>query len=179
MISKLTHNTAVVKRKVDHGANVNNADLSSKDSALHFAAHFNRPEILKMLLAKGADYTALECNRRSLAHCTARTGSPEFVKIMAEAKLERLDLGVEGCVGKTAGSYMDERIVMTDCKVGVHEEWEAFVESLPRVPPPPYEQPGNVGEESDDVAEDDAGKLIGDDWKVPGAFSAVMVQEVL
>ena len=74
--------TAVVKRLLELGANVNGVEKSSRDSAVHFSAHCDRPDILKMLLAHGADYTVLECYGRNLAHCAAKTGSTEFLKVM-------------------------------------------------------------------------------------------------
>ena len=66
--------TALVKRLLELGADVNGVNKSFCNSA-HFAAHCDRPDILKMLLAHGADYTVLECYGHNLAHCAAKNGS--------------------------------------------------------------------------------------------------------
>ena len=163
------------------GADVNAANVSSRDSALHFAAHFDRPQILKMLLEKGADYTVLECNGRSVAHCAARSGSTELVHVMKGFGMKGVDLELMDCEGRTAGEYMMEREVLADCEVGVHEAWEEFVESLKEGEGLRREERvlgARVGvaqmvEQMEDEKEDWGGK-------VPGAFPmpVVRVQEV-
>lgn len=172
--------TAMAKRLIELGANINNANISSRDSALHFAAAFDRPEILKLLLEQGADYSALDCNGRNLAHCAARAGSTELVKVMARANLKQLDLSLKDYEDKTPADYMSERIVLTDLEVGVHEAWEEFVTAFPR--PVTYlsgdgsadELPINLlGLQAED-------SKVGE-FKVPGAFPSfpvVQVQEV-
>ena len=164
--------TEVVNRLVELGANVNNANLSSRDSALHFAAAFDRPVILKLLFEKGADPGALDCNGRNVAHCAAMKGSTELIKIMTAAKLTDLDLWSTDYEGKTPGDYMSERIVLTDMEVGVHEAWEELVAALTS-PPPAYDSPvsDEISErviELVDAIEEDLEKVV---WpKVPGAF---------
>lgn len=160
--------TPVARRLVELGADINAVNKSSRDSALHFAAHFDRPEILKLLLAQNVDYTALECNGRNLAHCAARTAGAEFVKIIAGARLTGLDLELRDREGKMPGEYMESRIVMTDCEVGVHEAWEHFIASLPT-------PPSNVcAKEAKKVEKEGldsrAREECGDRWEMPGAF---------
>lgn len=172
--------TAVVKLLIDLGADVNNANLSSRDTALHFAASFDRPQILKMLLDKRADYTVLNCNGRNLAHCAARAGSTDLVKVMTGANLVGLDLALKDNDGKTPGDYMNERIVMTDLEVGVHEAWEELMASL-SLPPPVYvevdvERKGGVVVE--EVLEIDGLDLMPECVKVPGAFPIETVTEI-
>lgn len=154
--------TGVVKRLIELGANVNRANKSSRDSAIHFAAHCDRADILEMLLAHGANYTALECYGRNVAHCAAKTGSTEFIKIMTAAQMKFLDIELEDSEGKTPGDYIKMRIVMTDREVGVHEAWEELVASL-------------VLLQSNKSVERDKTELEGsyqckDRWKTPGAF---------
>ena len=175
--------TAVVKLLIELGADVNNANIGSRDSALHFAASFDRPEILQLLLDAKADYTALDCNGRNLAHCAARASGTEFVKIMAGAGLIRLDLSLRDYEGKTPGDYMNERIVMTDLEVGVHEAWEELEVAI-------RQSLGSTsrGLNVEDVRSEEVHRFDGQDMamldqmierpKVPGAFPHVSVQEI-
>ena len=116
--------TDVVKRLINLGANINSVNKSSRDSALHFAAQYNRTECLKLLLAHGADCGALAWNGRSFAHCAARSGSAELIRMIVDAKLSTLDLALRDCEGKRPGQWMESRVVRTDCEIGVHEAWE-------------------------------------------------------
>ena len=164
--------TEIVKRLVELGANLNNANISSRDSALHFAAAFDRPAILKLLFDNGADCGALDCNGRNVAHCAAMKGSTELIKIMTAAQLTDLDLWAMDYEGKTPGGYMSERIVLTDFEVGVHEAWEELVATLAS-PPQAYASPTSeeISErvvELVDAIEEDLENMV---WpKVPGAF---------
>ena len=172
--------TTVVKRLIELGADVNAANVSSHDSALHFAANFDRPEILRLLLDASADYTALDRNGRNLAHCAARTASTALVKIMTGTKLVGLDLEGRDSEGKTPCDYMSERIVMTDLEVGVHEAWEELVAALSLSPPPAYTS-DKVGEKSGRVEEvlDLEMQTFETEWsKVPGAFPVETIWEV-
>lgn len=171
--------TAVVKLLIELGADVNNANLSSRDSALHFAASFDRPAILKMLLDKGADCAALDCNGRNLAHCVARSASTECVKIMAVANLLNLDLDLKDHEGKAPGDYMSERVVITDGEVGVHEAWEDLMASLS----PPLPEYTEQDEEKKKAVVEEVMHLEGPNWtaeclKVPGAFPIETIREV-
>ena len=160
--------TTVVKRLLELGANVNGVNKSSRDSAIHFAAHCDRPDILEVLLAHGADYTVLECYGRNLAHCAAKTGSTQFLRVMIARKLKDLDINLKDHEGKTPGEYMESRIVMTDREVGVHEAWDEFVKSLD----PPQLRAKETEDESArttafDLRENEQCETR---WKIPGAF---------
>ena len=172
--------TALAQRLIELGANVNSANLSSRDSALHFASAFDRPAILKTLLEKGADYNALDCNGRNLAHCAAQKGSTELVKVMTGMNLDGLDLSLRDYEGKTPADYISERIVMTDMEVGVHEAWEDMMAGLRSSSnhTPRAQDTGARRVEELDVQEE---KLQDDDFdslKIPGAFPVVTVQEL-
>ena len=160
--------TMVVKRLLELGANVNGVNKSSHDSAVHFAAHCDRPDILEILLAHGADYTVLECYGRNLAHCAAKTGSTQFLKVMTAKRMKGPDINLEDHEGKTPGEYMESRIVMTDREVGVHEAWDEFVKSLT---PPPLKtketETATVRTTALDLGENEQCETR---WKVPGAF---------
>ena len=160
--------TTVVKRLLELGAKVNGVNKSSRDSAVHFAAHCDRPDILEMLLAHGADYTVLECYGRNLAHCAAKTGSTQFLKVMTAHKLKGLDINLEDNEGKTPGEYMESRIVMTDREVGVHEAWDEFIQTLTRPQlRTQVTETATVRTTTFDLGEKGQCEKR---WKVPGAF---------
>ena len=177
--------TAVARLLIQRGADVNTANLSSKDSALHFAAKFDRPEIFRMLLDADADYTALDSDGRNFAHCAARTASTEFIKIMTGARLSRLDLSVKDFEGKTANDYMEERIVLSDSDIGVHEAWEDLGRTLPAMSTPVDSSlQDNVEKASPSVyfslGRPDKDICVGvmEGAKMPGAFPIVEIQEI-
>ena len=116
--------TDVVKRLIDLGANINGINKSSRDSALHFAAQYDRTECLKLLLTHEADCSALEWNGQSFIHCAARAGSAELIRVIVDTKPSTLDLAFRDSEGKTPGQWMERRVVRTDCEIGVHEAWE-------------------------------------------------------
>ena len=161
--------TTVTKRLIELGANINGANKSSRDSAIHFAAHGDRPDILKMLLEHGADYTALECYGRNLAHCAARTGSTEFLKVMTAAQMKDLNVDLKDQEGKTPGEYIESRIVITDREVGVHEAWEVFVSSL-RSPQFDTRMEGTATVKIQTLKNPEKHELCEGRWRIPGAF---------
>ena len=160
--------TTVVKRLLELGANVNGVNKSSRDSAVHFAPHCDRPDILGMLLAHGADYTMLECYGRNLAHCAAKTGSTQFLKVMTAKKMKGLDTNLEDHEGKTPGEYMESRIVMTDREVGVHEAWDKFVKTL--TPPQLRTKVTETATVRTTALDQEENEQCEKRWKVPGAF---------
>ncbi len=199
-------NVPAVRRLLELGANPNQANYSSNDSALHFAAHFDRPEILRLLLSYNADYNAVECNGRNLAHCAALKASTAFLEVLADSAfdLEGLDLGVRDWHGRTAGEYILEREVLSDCEVGVHEAWADFVGAVERLrvreevlgPLADCEQVAMPGREDDeggaesveDFSEGDddedgfsagGNRELEDSLKMPGAFPVLSIQAQL
>lgn len=175
--------TEVVKTLIGLGADVNAANISSRDSALHFAAAFDRPTILKMLLDKKADYTTLDCTGQNLAHRAARTAGTDFVTIMAGAGLNELDLTLRDTEGKTAGEYMGERMVLSDAEVGVHEAWEELVNVLGAGLPAYEEAVEELHEHVEQMFEQGLEALKAqckkeDMLKIPGASPIVTVEEI-
>ena len=171
-------NTAVVKRLIELGADVNAANVSSHDSALHFAASFDRPEILKILLERSADHTALDCNGRTVAHCAARSGSTELAKILAEAGPKNLDLSALDFEGKTPSHYMSERVILTDAEVGVHEAWEDLVTSLQAAPPQYTTLDTKEGLNEVDLPWSALNSSELEPIKLPGAFPVETIREI-
>lgn len=115
---------------IQHGADVNAANMSSRDSAIHFAASFDRPKLLPLLLDRGADYTARNKYGRNLGHNAARFAGTEFINVMTRCGIPRLSLDTRDNEGKTAKDYMNERVILTDREIGVQEAFEVLVASL-------------------------------------------------
>ena len=121
---------AVARCLIELGADVNAANISSRDSALHFAASFCVPQLLPLLLERGADYTVLNKDYRNIGHNAARFGNTELVNIMAQSDLRKLDLSVRDVEDKTPKDHINERIVLSDDEIGVHEAFERLVASI-------------------------------------------------
>lgn len=150
---------------VQHGADVNAANISCRDSAIHFASSFDRPKLLPLLLDRGADYTALNIYGRNLGHTAARFAGAEFISVMARCDIPILSLDTRDNEGKTAKDYMNERVILTDREIGVHEAFERLVASL------------SSRSESEKEDSDDSHRLDTDDQtrlsgfpQPPGAF---------
>ena len=92
---------AVARRLIELGADVNAANISSRDSAFHFASSFCVPQLLPVLLEKGANYTVLNKHNRNIGHNAARFGNTELVNIMAQSDLKELDISVRDIEDKT------------------------------------------------------------------------------
>lgn len=60
------HLTAAAKRLIGHGADVNAANASSRNNAIHFVVNFDHHEIIPLLLAKGAQYASTDSGARTL-----------------------------------------------------------------------------------------------------------------
>ncbi len=121
---------AVARRLIELGADVNAANISSKDGALHFASSFCVPQLLPVLLEKGANYTVLNKHNRNIGHYAARFGNVELVNVMAQSDLRKLDLSVRDIEDKTPKDYVNERIILNDSEIGVHEAFERLVASI-------------------------------------------------
>lgn len=86
---------AVEQRDVDqierivtnYSAEIGEFDLNSAEDvignrALHFAAWFNRPNLARKLLAKGADAMARNKANETALHWAALSGAPEIVDLL-------------------------------------------------------------------------------------------------
>lgn len=122
--------TEIVERLIQLGANVNAANISSRDSSIHFSAAFDRSELLPLLLGRGADYTALNIYGHDLGHTAAIFAGAEFFNVMSRYDLHRLSLDVPDKEGKTAKDHMNLRMILTDREIGVHRAFKSLVVSL-------------------------------------------------
>ena len=121
--------TAVVEKLIELGANINSENLPSNDNAIRFAIWHNRSEIIPMLLSRGANYKTINSNGRNIAHTAATSANTRTVEILADANLEDLDFQLQDKYGKTPFDYLNEREVLVDAEVGVHEafnRWAAY-----------------------------------------------------
>lgn len=88
--------TSHARRLIELGANVNASNLSSRDSAIHFAVAFNRHETIFLLLERGADYTAIDADGHNIAHVAAWSAGTKTNFVLAKSNLVKLEVSV-GC----------------------------------------------------------------------------------
>ena len=122
--------SSAVRMLIELGADVNAANYSSRDAAIHFAVGFDYHEIISLLLESGADYTATNIRGHTVAHLAARTAGPKTMTILSEAKLKRLDLTIQDEDGKTAADYLVNRKILSKAEMGVHAAFEKLVQSI-------------------------------------------------
>lgn len=165
--------TAAAQRLIELGADVNAANYSSQDSAIHFAVQFDHHEILQLLLEKEADYTARNIRGRTIAHMAARTAGITTFTILSEARLKNLDLSIKDDDGNTAADYLANRKLKSFSELDLHAAFEKLVistradkelEIKPQIPPEMYSP------NSDDV---EAQVNPGKDYHTPGAYPKV------
>ena len=121
---------AHARRLIDLGADVNASNLSSRESAIHFAAIFSRHEILSLLLERGTDYTAVNVNGKNIAHMAAGFAGTKTISVLAKSSLVKLDVSVRSKDGKTPADYLSERSILTESEHGLHAEFERFMRSI-------------------------------------------------
>lgn len=144
--------TCHARRLIELGANVNASNLSSRDSAIHFAVAFNRYEMIPLLLEAGADYTALNANGNNIAHEAAWSASTKTISVLANSKLVKLDVSLRSKNGNTPADYLSERSILTESEQGFHAEFERFMKSIPMSQADTADgisRAGNVDERSD------------------------------
>lgn len=80
-------NTAVLEAFLDGGASVNAADQGRRYTPLHFAVQKARADIVRVLLAHGADPNAQDVfgNTPLMEAVTSRSGGSEIVELLLEA----------------------------------------------------------------------------------------------
>ena len=119
--------TSHTRRLIELDANVNASNLSSCDSAIHFAVAFDRHETVSLLLERGADYT----DGHNIAHVAAWSAGTKTISVLANSKLFKLDVSVRCKHGKTPAEYLSERRIMTESEQGLCAEFEQFMNSIP------------------------------------------------
>ncbi len=118
------------RRLIELGANVNATNLSSRDSAIHFAVLFDRHEIIPLLLERGADYTAVSASGNNIAHMAAWSAGTKTVSVLAKSNLVNLDVSLRSKDGKTPADYLSERSVLIESEQGLHAEFKRFMKSV-------------------------------------------------
>ena len=120
--------TAVAERLIELGANVNPENLPSRDNPIRIAIWHNRSEMIPLLLSAGANYKTINSNGRNIAHTAAACANTRTVEILINAKIENLDFRLEDKYGKTPFDYLNEREVLIDSELGIHQafnKWSA------------------------------------------------------
>ena len=122
--------TRTAKELIDLGADVNAANVSSKDSVLHIAVAFDHCEIIPKLLQQGADYTFTNNHGKTIAHKAATWGTRYTVELLSKLNLSNLDLSVKDAEGKTASDYIAERDVLLESEAGIHDSFAQFMKAV-------------------------------------------------
>lgn len=122
--------SSAAQKLIELGANVNTANYSSGDAAIHFAVEHDHHEVLALLLKNGANYAATNLRGRTIAHLAARSARPKTIAILSQAKLAKLDLSIRDENGKTAADYLAERRILSKTETGVHAAFEKLVQSI-------------------------------------------------
>ncbi|KAI4210775.1 MAG: hypothetical protein LQ351_006357 [Letrouitia transgressa] len=130
MIAVFWHKTATAKRLIEHGADVNAANMSSQDNTIHLAVSFSHHQIIPLLLTRGVVYTALNIYGRNIAHMAAKSADTQTMITLAESKLSGLDFSLKDKDGKTPADHIAEREVFGESEIGVHDAFEAFTHSV-------------------------------------------------
>lgn len=123
-------NTAAVQKLIELGADVNAANYSSRDAAIHFAVEFDHHEILALLLEKGADHSATNARGRTIGHLAARTAGVATTAILSKAKLKNLDLSLRDENGRTAADHLAQRRLRIQSESEIHGAFEKLVQSI-------------------------------------------------
>lgn len=122
--------SGAAQKLIELGADVNAANYSSGDAAIHFAVESDHHEVLAPLLKNGANYAATNLRGRTIAHLAARIARPKTIDILSQAKLAKLDLSIRDENGKTAADYLAERRILSKTETGVHAAFEKLVQSI-------------------------------------------------
>ena len=122
--------TTLAERLIELGADVNISNKSLRANALHGAVWGNHHQIIPQLLAAGVDYNATMIDGQNIAHIAALTADTETVKVLAASDLVGLDLLREDKDGKTPMNYIAEREIFSDSENGIHEAFQALVQSV-------------------------------------------------
>ena len=120
------HHTAVAEKLIELGVNVNLENLPSNDSPIRFAIRFNRSDIIPLLLSRGANYRSINGIGRNIAHTAALSANTNVIDILANANLEDLDFQLQDKSGKTPFDYLNERRVLVDAELGIHEAFDRW-----------------------------------------------------
>ena len=96
---------------IEQGADLDiaNGPNGAIDAPIHIALASDVPEVLQLLLTRGANYTRPNSHNRTILHYAAGMVSEETVKIMTLHGLKDIDLAIKDFDGKTAKDLVEER----------------------------------------------------------------------
>ena len=132
LVAVFRYHTAIAKKLLELGADVNAENLPSNDSALRFAIWHSRPDIISLLLSRGANYRSIKSNGRNIAHSAAISANTKVIETLANANLEDLDFQLQDKNGKTPFDYLQEREVLVDAELGIHEAFHKWAAQFQR-----------------------------------------------
>ena len=164
--------TSIACKLIELGADVNISNHSSNDATIHLAVSFDHPEILPLLIDKGADYKARNINGRNILHMAARTGSARIAAALSTIKLAGLDTSLKDVEGKTAHDYLAEREILSDSEVGLYENFEKLLASITPTAPPntaPMSSTSPASGTRDLASQHDPGFS----YYIPGAYPSI------
>ena len=124
------HRTAAVKSLIGQGADVNAANASSRNNAIHFAVTFDHHEIIPLLLANGAQYASIDSGGKNIAHMAAASAGTKTMEVLEKANLAGLDVSLRDRNGETPADIIARREIFGDSELGVHVAFEAFLRSV-------------------------------------------------
>ena len=129
------HRTAVAKRLIGCGADINATDALSQKNVIHFAVTYDHHEIIPLLLVKGAHYASIDSEGRNIAHMAAASASTKTVEVLEKANLAGLDIFSRDRNGDSPADIIARREIFGDSELGVYVAFEAFMRSIgPRDP---------------------------------------------
>ena len=131
-VAVFMHHTAIAERLIELGANVNSENLPSNDNAIRIAIWHNRADLIPLLLSRGANYRSINSNGRNIAHTAATSANTNVIEILADANLEDLDFQLQDSNGKTPFDYLNEREVLVDAELGIHEAFHRWAAQFQR-----------------------------------------------
>lgn len=132
LVSVFMHHTAVAEKLIELGANINSENLPTNDNVIRVAIWHNRSEIIPLLLSRGAKYRTINSNGRNIAHTAATSANTSVIEMLANAKLEDLDFQLQDKNGKTPFDYLNEREVLVDAELGIHEAFNKWAAQFQR-----------------------------------------------
>lgn len=124
------HRTAAVKSLIGQGADVNAANASSRNNAIHFDVNFDHYEIIPLLLANGAQYASIDSGGKNIAHMAAASAGTKTMEVLEKANLAGLDVSLRDRNGETPADIIARRDIFGDSELGVHVAFEAFLRSV-------------------------------------------------
>ena len=132
LVAVFQHHTAVAEKLIKLGANIDSENLPSNDNAIRIAIWHNHWEIIPLLLSRGANYKTINTNGRNIAHTAAASANTSVFEILANANLEGLDFQSQDKNGKTPSDYLNEREVLIDAELGIHEAFNRWAAQFQR-----------------------------------------------